>query len=288
MSTGIRNARLAMRPMSANTGMEVTGIDLREPLSEQAYLELRHALNETGVICFRDQELEPAHQLAFAQYFGTPVNAEFLKTVPGFPTVAEVRKEPEETRNVGGNWHADHTFDPLPYLGSVLYAKELPERGGDTMFANMAAAYDSLSDGLKETLGGLRAVHQKKHAFSADQRPDRQVSAEKRARYAEDYANRETVHPAVVRHPDTGRRLLYVNPTYTVRFEGWTAEESAPQLHTLYAHATRPENTCRFNWRSGSVAFWDNRTAMHYALNDYHGERRLMHRIVLEGAPFPA
>jgi taurine dioxygenase len=272
-----------MRRASAHAGMEIEGIDLREPLSEQAYGEIRHALCDTGVILFRDQDLTPAHQAAFAARFGDCPNAEFLKTVEGFPQIGKIAKEPDQTRNVGGNWHSDHSFDPHAPLGAVLYAQELPDSGGDTLFANMCSAYDSLSDGLKEMLSGLRAVHAKAQSWRADQRPDRATSAAEIARHNEEFKDRQCTHPVVARHPETGRKILFINPTYTERFEGWTEAESRPLLDYLFAHATAPENTCRFSWRKGSLVFWDNRTALHYALNDYHGQRRIMHRIAVYG-----
>jgi taurine dioxygenase len=201
--------------------------------------------------------------------------------------IAEVRKEPEATRNIGGNWHSDHSFDPLPPLGAVLMARELPDYGGDTLFASMYAAYDGLSDGLKKTLDGMRAVHAKSRAY-VGLSPERQISAGEKVKVDTEYTARETLHPVAPRHPESGRKLLFVNPTYTVRFEGWTEKESAPLLDYLFRHATRPEYTYRFQWQEGSIAFWDNRSVWHYALNDYHGSRRLMHRICIKGAGFGA
>jgi taurine dioxygenase len=229
----------------------------------------------------------PGQHLAFTQRFG---EVEFDETSTlgnpdGYPMIGEVRKEPEETRNIGGNWHSDHSFDPLPPLGAVLLARELPDYGGDTLFASMYAAYDALSDGLKRTLEGLRAVHAKTRAF-VGLTPDRQVSASEKVLVEQKFAAREAVHPVVPRHPESGRKLLFVNPTYTVRFEGWTEKESEPLLKYLFQHAARPEFTYRFQWQEGSIAFWDNRSVWHYALNDYHGSRRLMHRISLKGAGF--
>ena len=274
----MRNTSVTLRPMSANTGMEILGIDLSAPMDERAYHEMRHALCDTGVICFRGQKLNSAQHLAFAQRFGAVPPAEFLKTPEGFPEIGIVGKEPDETRNVGGNWHSDHSFDSHAPLGAVLYAKELPRSGGDTLFANMGAAFDSLSDGLKETLRGLSAVHAKAQSWHADTRPDRAVSAAELAHHDEEFKERQCVHPAVTRHPETGREILFINPTYTSHFEGWTYDESRPLLNRLFAHATSPENSCRFHWDDGSLVFWDNRSALHYALNDYHGQRRIMHR----------
>ena len=281
----MKNTTVAMRPMSSNAGMEILDVDLRQPLSDAAYREIRHALNEWGVITFRDQKIGPEHQLAFAERFGTVQPVEFLKTVPGFPQVGIIGKEPEETRNVGGQWHSDHSFDPVPPLGSVLYAHELPDRGGDTMFANMATAYDALSEGLKKTLESLRVVHSKKNAAYSDKRAERQADPELMQRF-NNLAHREHSHPMVARHPDTGRKVLFINANYTARIDGWREDESRALLDYLLEQAYRPENTCRFTWAPGSLAMWDNRTANHYALNDYHGQRRLMHRCMVQGSPW--
>ena len=283
----MRNLTIDVRKVSANIGAEIHGVDLRQPLDDHTYGEIRGALNEHGVIFFRDQDIGPDHHLAFGKRFGEiDIDPTALTGHPaGYPMICEVRKEPEQTRNTGGNWHSDHTFDPNPPLGSILLARELPDYGGDTMFAGMYAAYDALSDGMKRTLEGLNAVHAKTRAF--DGLPsDRQVSAEQKAAIHAQFAAREAVHPVTPRHPESGRRLLFVNPTYTTRFEGWTEKESEPLLKFLFQHAARPEFTYRFQWRIGSIAFWDNRSVWHYALNDYHGSRRLMHRVALKGDGF--
>jgi taurine dioxygenase len=279
----MRNTTVEVRPVSPHVGAEIHGVDLTRPLPDQTIREIRQALNEYGVIFFRDQIVNHADHLAFSEGFGKIDTSSFLESPPGYPMIGEVRKEPEETRNIGGNWHSDHSFDAVPPLGSILVARELPECGGDTLFSNMSSAYDSLSDGLKKTLRGLRAVHAKKHAVDAYTSADRQVSATEKAEIAQKFAKHEAIHPVIKPHPETGRPVLFVNPTYTVRFDGWTAQESEPLLKVLYQYATRPEITCRFQWREGSIAFWDNRSVMHFALNDYHGTRRLMHRITIEG-----
>jgi taurine dioxygenase len=283
----MKNTTVDIRQVSLAVGAEIHNVDLADPMPDRTYQDIRNALNEHGVIFFRDQKLTPAQHLAFTERFG---EIEFddtssMSTPDGFPMIGEVRKEPEATRNIGGNWHTDHSFDALPPLGAVLLARELPEYGGDTLFASMYAAYDALSDGLKKTLGGLRAVHAKTRAF-VGLPPDRQVSAQEKAKVEQAFAAREAVHPVTPRHPESGRKLLFVNPTYTVRFEGWTEKESQPLLDYLFRHAARPEFTYRFQWREGSMAFWDNRSVWHYALNDYHGSRLLMHRICVKGTGF--
>ena len=279
----MRNTTVDVRPVSPYVGAEIHGVDLTRPLDDQTTGEIRQALNEHGVIFFRDQTIGLAEHLAFSERFGKIDTSSFLVAPPGFPMIGEVRKEPDETRNIGGNWHSDHSFDAVPPLGSILVARELPDCGGDTLFANMSSAYDLLSDGLKKMLQGMRAVHAKKHAVDAYTSADRQVSATEKAEVMQKFARNEAIHPVIKPHPETGRPVLFVNPTYTVRFEGWTAQESEPLLKVLYQYATRPEITCRFQWREGSIAFWDNRSVMHFALNDYHGDRRLMHRITIEG-----
>jgi len=282
----MRNTRFEVHPTSGPLGAELLGIDLSESLDSESAAEIRQALNEHGVIFFRDQRLSPEQHIAFAQSMGTININRFFKTVPGYPQIAEVRKEPAQTTNIGGGWHTDHSYDQIPALGSILLAREVPPRGGDTMFACMAQAYDALSEGLKKTLKGLRAVHSSRHVFGVKahaanpERKDRFVNAE--------LATQDAVHPVVIRHPETGRPTLYVNGNFTTHFEGWTELESKPLLDFLYAHASRPEFQTRFRWEEGSIAFWDNRATWHYALNDYHGERRLMHRITIEGVRLEA
>jgi taurine dioxygenase len=278
----MRNSRLEIIPASGALGVEIRGVDLAKPLDAGTVSEIRSHLAEQGVVFFRDQTITPQQQIAFAAKFA-PININrFFKAAPGHPEIAEVRKEPNQTKNIGGGWHTDHSYDQIPALGSVLLAREVPERGGDTLFASMSLAYDKLSDGLKRTLEGLKAVHSSRHVFGDKAKATRGT--------ADMYVNGENatqdaVHPVVIRHPDSGKKTLYVNPGFTTHFDGWTPEESKPLLDFLYAHAARPEFQTRFQWKEGSIAFWDNRATWHFAVNDYHGERRLMHRITLEGVP---
>lgn len=278
----MRNRRFEINPTSGALGAEIAGVDLAEPLDQFAVDELRGALNEYGVIFFRDQNISPEQHIAFAERFGRIDINRFFKAVSGHPQIAEVRKEPEQKSNIGGDWHTDHSYDQVPALGSILLARETPPRGGDTMFACMNLAYEALSDGLKKTLEGLRAVHSSRHVFGAasayvKESGDRLGNTEA--------ATQDAVHPVIVRHPESGKKILYVNSAFTTHFEGWTAKESAPLLKYLYEHAARPEFQTRFQWREGSIAFWDNRSTWHYAINDYHGARRLMHRITIAGGP---
>ncbi|MCP4618578.1 MAG: TauD/TfdA family dioxygenase [Bradyrhizobium sp.] len=278
----MRNSRIEARPTSGAVGAEILGIDLSRELDASDVEELRAAFNEYGVIFFRDQNITPEQHIAFAERFGQINVNRFFKAAPGYPQIAEVRKEPEQKSNIGGGWHTDHSYDQVPALGSILLAREVPQFGGDTLFASMSHAYEALSDGMKRTLEQLRAVHSSRHVFGAAAQYVRESGD--RLGNAEN-ATQDAVHPVVVRHPETGRKTLYVNPGFTLHFEGWTAAESKPLLDFLYAHAARPEFQTRFRWREGSIAFWDNRATWHFAVNDYHGERRLMHRITVEGVP---
>ena len=205
----------------------------------------------------------------------------FFAKVDGYEQIAEVKKDPDQEINIGGAWHTDHSYDQIPAMGSILLARETPKTGGDTLFANMYKAYESLSDGLKGTLESMNACHSSRHVFGAH------------AGYAEasnqrignpELATQDAIHPVIITHPESKRKALYVNPEFTVNFEGWTKEESKPLLNYLTEHTTKSENITRFKWEPGSIAFWDNRCTWHFALNDYPGEKRLMHRITVEGS----
>ena len=274
---------IEVRPLSSALGAEIRGVDLAAGLSEAQLAEMRRAFGRHGAIFFRNQDLSPGQHLAFAERWG-PVNVNrFFKPVDGWPMIAEIRKEPEQQTNIGGSWHTDHSYDEVPALGSMLYAHEVPEVGGDTLFASMYAAYETLSEGLKRTLEGLQAWHSSRHVFG-EGNMDHETRRDGRVRNPE-LATQDALHPVVIRHPESGRKALYVNPGFTVRFDGWTEAESKPLLDYLYRHAARPEFTCRFRWQAGSLGLWDNRATWHFAMNDYSGQRRLMHRITIEGVP---
>jgi taurine dioxygenase len=273
----LRGNHLEIRPMSGTTGAEIGGVDLGQALSDATVAGIRATLSQYGVVVFREQSLTPEQHIAVARCFGEINVNRFFAHAEGYPEIALVAKEPDQTANIGGGWHTDHSYDEIPALGSMLYARAVPVTGGDTLFASMYAAYDALSDQLKQTLRGLRAVHSSRHVFGIE-RP------EMKGRIGNtELATQDAIHPVVITHPDSGKPALYVNPGFTLRFDGWTADESRPLLAYLYQHAARPEFTCRLRWENGSLAFWDNRSTWHYALNDYHGQRRLMHRITIEG-----
>lgn len=240
---------------------------------------LRRALLDHLVLFFRDQDLTPRALLAAARQFGTPVEYPFVQGIEGYPEVIEVAKLENETVNFGGIWHSDTTYLESPPMGSLLLAREVPAAGGDTLFANMYLAFETLSEGMRAMLDRLTAISSSAKADASRTREDRIRSAPK------DGGRRllEAEHPVLRTHPETGRKALYVNPAYTVRFSGWTEAESRGLLEYLWAHAVRPEFTCRYRWSAGALTLWDNRCAMHHPINDYHGHRRVMHRVTAEG-----
>ena len=276
---------IEVHPLSTHVGAEIRGVDLGADLSERTVAEIKHAFHESGMVVFHDQNITPEQHIAFARHIGDINVNRFFASLEGYPEIAEVLKEPHHEKNIGGGWHTDHTYDQAPALGSALLAREVPSTGGDTLFTHMAAVFDSLSEGLKDMLRTMKARHSSRHVFGASRyaTEEQQKEWEGRMKNA-DAALQDAVHPVVITHPESGREVLYVNGGFTLGFEGWTDEESKPLLDYLYSVAVRPEFTCRLAWRKGSLALWDNRSTWHYALNDYPGERRYMHRITIEGS----
>jgi taurine dioxygenase len=270
---------IEVRPIAGALGAEVHGVDLAKPLAAATVTEIRRAFLENLVIFFRGQDLTLGQYMDFAQTLGTPIEYPFVKGLPGFPHVIEVKKLEHEKSNFGGIWHSDTSYLDEPPMGSMLLAREVPPYGGDTLFANQYLAYESLSDGMKRLLAGLKGVNTSAKADVTRTREDR-IKTDGRDEARKDYA---AEHPLVRTHPETGRKALYANVAHTARFAGMTEDESAPLLGYLFQHQVRPEFTCRFSWQPGSIAFWDNRCAQHNPVNDYHGFRRVMHRITLAG-----
>ena len=271
--------RITVEPIAGALGAEISGVDLTEDLAPETVAAIRQAWLEHLVIFFRDQHLPPQRFLTFARYFGDPIEYPFVKGLDEFPEIIPVLKLENERVNFGGIWHSDTAYLDVPPMASMLLAREVPPAGGDTLFANMYAVYEALSSGMQRLLDGLLAVNSSANADVSRTREDRMKDNARAGAKAEYSA----AHPVVRVHPETGRKALYVNVAHTVRFEGMTQEESAPILDYLYRHQVQPEFTCRFRWRPGSLAFWDNRCAQHNAINDYHGQRRLLHRITLAG-----
>jgi taurine dioxygenase len=272
------SAAFAVEPVAGALGAEISGLDLSQPLSEETILALRRTWLEYLVIFFRDQHLPPAQFLALGRRFGEVIEYPFVKGLPDYPEIIPVLKLEHERVNFGGVWHSDTAYLDVPPMASMLIAREIPPYGGDTLFANMYQAYETLSDGMKTMLAGLVAINSSAKADASRTREDRMKDSAREVK--KDYV---AAHPVVRTHPETGRRALYVNVAHTVRFDGMSEEESAPLLEYLFRHQTRPELTCRFRWRPGSIAFWDNRCAQHNAVNDYAGHRRLLHRVTLAG-----
>ncbi len=271
--------QLIVKPLTNAVGAEIHGVNLLEPISDAMIDQIRTIWLEHGVIFFRDQPLDSSGFLAFARRFGEVIEYPFVKGLPDFPLIIPVLKLPHEKNNFGGIWHTDTSYLPAPPASTMLIARELPPVGGDTMFASNYAAYEAWSPGLTEVLRGLRAVSSSAKAAVTKTREDRLAdSASSQSRQ-----DMSAEHPVVRTHPETGRLALYVNPGHTTHFAGWTEEESEPLLNYLFAHQVRPEFTCRFNWAPGSIAFWDNRCVLHNPINDYHGHKRLLHRITLQG-----
>ncbi len=268
-----------VRRLSSSIGAEIMGIDLATEPGHNVIAAIRQTWLEHGVIFFRDQDLLPAKFLAFAKRFGEVVEYPFIKGIEGFPEIIPVVKLEHETKNFGGIWHTDTAYLDTPPMATMLIAREVPPHGGDTLFANTYLAYETLSAGMKRMLEGMIAVNHSAKADVTRTREDRLRDG------AKSDAKKEFIseHPAVRTHPETGRKALYVNIGHTVRFKDMSEEESAPILNFLFQHQTRPEFTCRFNWRVGSIAFWDNRCVLHNPVNDYHGYRRVMHRVTLAG-----
>ena len=275
-------SNIAVSPYAGALGAVVSSVDLTAPLDDATVAEIRRAFLEHCVIFFEDQPLTDAALARFGRYFGPLAAIPPHRRQPDAdPHVLAVEKIPEDRLNFGSEWHSDTTYLESPTMGSILLAKSVPDVGGDTLFANQYLAYETLSAGLKATLAGLNAVH-------TDGRTKRKLElgyVPQTDSMAEDsrYKTAERVHPVVRTHPETGRKALFVNMIQTERFDGMTIEESRPLLRFLYAHAARPEFTCRFRWRPGSIAFWDNRCLLHWALNDYPGRYRLMHRVQIKG-----
>lgn len=278
---------LDVRPLSGSIGAEIHGIDLAKDVDDATFAAIQEAFHQHLVLVFRRQSLTPDQHKEFSARFGTLMVDRFIKNLPGHPEILEVVKEKHERVAFGESWHSDNTYLERPPLGSLLYSREVPEFGGDTMFANQYMAYEALSPGLKALVDPLMAIHspwsynqviaQGGYYDEARAMKLRNDDVMKNAQQI------VTEHPVARTHPETGRRALYINSSYTLRFKDWTIEESQPLLNYLYQHAVRPEFTCRVRWDADMLVIWDNRCSMHHPVNDYHGARRVMHRVTVEG-----
>jgi taurine dioxygenase len=264
-------------PQSSVIGAEVRGLDLSRRLDDATQALLNQAFLEHQVLFFRDQRLSPQQYNDFAARFGPLKDYLFAAGMDGYPYITEIVKTETETESFGSFWHSDSTYTERPPKITLLYARQVPRRGGDTLFADMYRLYDELSDGLKTALAPLRAIN----SASVVPRDENIYQAVKSRNSAS--SNQFAIHPVIRRHDETGRCALYVNGIHTLGFEGMTRAESLPLLEYLYRQVTRPEYSFRLRWQADTLAMWDNRCTQHYALNDYHGHRRVMHRIIVEG-----
>ncbi|MBT5265708.1 MAG: taurine dioxygenase [Rhodospirillaceae bacterium] len=272
---------ITVTPLSSSIGAEIGGVNVADELSDGAIAEIRQALLDHLVIFFRDQDLPVDRHKAFTRRFGKIfIHPNYDVGQEDNETVYLIRR-PGDTSVAGEKWHADTSMMNPPPLGAILYAIEVPDYGGDTVFANQYLAYETLSEGMKTVLEPLQAIHSDIRVAG----PQSNVNAKRTSQVRDDADWRETVtaHPVVRTHPETGRKHLFVNPVYTLRLDGMTEAESAPILDYLYEHQHRPEFTCRFSWRPGSIAFWDNRCSIHLAIHDNPDSSRHMQRTQIAG-----
>ena len=270
---------MKVRQIAGALGAEISGMDLSTGLSASQAKDVREVFLRHQVIFVRNQKLTPQQFLNFARAMGEPVEYPFVKGLDDFPFIIEVKKLAHEKVNFGGIWHSDTTYLERPPMGSMLLAREVPPYGGDTLFASQTLAYESLSDTMKRMLDGLTGISSSARADVSKTREDR-IKSDGRDSAPVEY---QAEHPLVRTHPETGRKALYVNVAHTAGIKGLTDEESASLLQFIFKHQVKPEFTCRFVWEPDSIAFWDNRCVQHNPINDYHGFRRVMHRITLQG-----
>jgi len=274
------------KPIAGALGAEIEGVDLSKPLSNHQAEEPHQAFLDHKVIFLRNQSLEPAQQVAAARLFGMPYEIPFVTPMDGYPEVIEITRERNDAgkHNFGGNWHSDMSFQAVPPKGSMLYTVEVPPYGGDTMWVSMEAAYAALSDGMKAMLDGMKVMHSGKRSYGSRgtySNDSNQTGTMKVG--ADNSGDAEVAHPLVRTNPETGNKSLFINQVYAVRLADMTEDESKPILDTLIRHSLKPEFSCRFRWSPGTVAVWDNRCTMHYAISDYDGQRRVARRVTLAG-----
>lgn len=270
--------QLSVSPLTPTIGAEIGGIDLAKPLDTRTKAALRDLLLEWKVIFFRDQDITTEQHLAFARNFGDLEVHPFAPQKPGYPEVLAITHD-KENKGKENTWHSDVTWRIEPSLGSVLRALEVPGFGGDTLFADMYAAYDNLTDDVKAKIEGRKALHD--FAHFRDGMRKRGLSEEQIEAFNKKYPSVE--HPIVRTHPETKKKALYVNAAFTQYIVGMERDISDALLKHLYAQAAIPEYQCRFRWKKNSIAFWDNRASQHYAVSDYWPALRRMERVTIVG-----
>ncbi|MEQ9125346.1 MAG: TauD/TfdA family dioxygenase [Alphaproteobacteria bacterium] len=280
--------RITVTPVSGALGAEISGADLAA-LDDATFGEIHQAFLDHQVIFFRDQDITPEQQIAFARRFGEIHHHPYMSGMDDYPDILEIIKEPGDSYTFGAAWHTDQMFNPSPAMATMLYAKETPSVGGDTMFSSMYKAYDGLSEGMRAMLKTVKTfnVGDRFKQSGGSARAERYAGNAQMAAKVRDPGNlvTESHHPLFRTHPETGRKALYIG-SHTQGLEGMRAEEAEPIVDYLRRHSIRPEYLCRWRWKPGSLALWDNRCVQHYAVPDYN-ERRRMHRITIAGdAPF--
>ena len=270
---------MKIKRIAGALGAEISGLDLTQSLSSDLTKEIRDVFLQNSVIFLRNQRLTSLQFMNFATAMGEPIQYPFVKGFDDFPQIIEVKKLEHEKVNFGGVWHSDTTYLEKPPMGSMLLSKEIPPYGGDTLFACQYAAYESLSDTMQRLLEGLQGINSSAKADVSKTREDR-IKSDGNESLPKSFSSS---HPVVRTHPETGRKALFVNTAHTTGIEGLTDKESASLLSFLFEHQVKPEFTCRWAWEPDALAFWDNRCAQHNPINDYHGFRRVLHRITLQG-----
>ena len=270
---------MKVKRIAGALGAEIIGLDLTQSPSSDLTKEIREVFLKNSVIFLRHQPLTSQQFMNFAIAMGEPIQYPFVKGFDDFPQIIEVKKLEHEKVNFGGVWHSDTTYLEKPPMGSMLLSKEIPPYGGDTLFACQYAAYESLSDTMQRLLEGLQGINSSAKADVSKTREDR-IKSDGNESLPKSFSSS---HPVVRTHPETGRKALFVNTAHTTGIEGLTDKESASLLSFLFEHQVKPEFTCRWAWEPDALAFWDNRCAQHNPINDYHGFRRVLHRITLQG-----
>ncbi len=270
---------MKIKRIAGALGAEIIGLDLTQSLSSDLTKEIREVFLKNSVIFLRNQRLTSQQFMNFATAMGEPIQYPFVKGFDDFPQIIEVKKLEHEKVNFGGVWHSDTTYLEKPPMGSMLLSKEIPPYGGDTLFACQYAAYESLSDTMQRLLEDLHGINSSAKADVSKTREDR-IKSDGNESLPKSFSSS---HPVVRTHPETGRKALFINIAHTTGIEGLTDKESASLLSFLFEHQVKPEFTCRWAWEPDALAFWDNRCAQHNPINDYHGFRRVLHRITLQG-----
>ena len=274
---------MEISPVAGALGAEIYGIDISKKLNNAETKILQGNFLKYKVLFFRDQCLSAKKFVSFANLFGEPTIYPFIKGLDDTPEVIEIIKTKNDKKNFGGSWHSDTSYMECPAMATLLYAKEVPEFGGDTLFANTSLAYENLSENFKELLHNLVGVNSSEKGYTGGRAAGMSKLSKMNQTFDANALSYETEHPIIRTHPETGQKSLYLNLSHTSHFKEMTVPESRPLINYLCRHMIRPEFTCRFRWSKGSLAIWDNRTTLHHAINDYPNQRRYMLRITLAG-----